>query len=188
MMKGWKTWIAVLVAFMSALVLIGQGFIADPMDWELIKQGITALIAAFGMLGLGHKLEKNGKKQLIPEGGRKVEMKTAITLLYMLITVIQTDPFLLMNISKETTEALKRDILKAVEKEYREKFEKFDERLDRHDIEIGIVKKAIEWIETMYKTILFGIGGLYLTIGLTWWHAMRKIRKANGYAANTGKS
>jgi hypothetical protein len=53
MMKGWKTWAgAVLVAASAAL-----GFLGEP---EAAK-AVLGFGAAFGIAGIGHKIEKSGK-------------------------------------------------------------------------------------------------------------------------------
>lgn len=51
MMKGWKTWLAV-----GGMLLLG---IADIVN-DQTESGITKIVAAVGMLGIGHKIEKHG--------------------------------------------------------------------------------------------------------------------------------
>jgi len=48
-MKGYKTWLAV-----AGMVILGAVDILD----DQLEQGITKIIAALGLLGIGHKIEK----------------------------------------------------------------------------------------------------------------------------------
>lgn len=49
-MSGWKTWLAVIATAALGVVSIANG------DTDT---GIQQIVVAFGMLGLGHKIEKN---------------------------------------------------------------------------------------------------------------------------------
>ena len=60
-MSGWKTWVAVIGAVAAGVVLIVKGLLATPMDWASIGEGILAILAAFGIGGIGHKIEKMGR-------------------------------------------------------------------------------------------------------------------------------
>ena len=59
-MKGWKTWIAAIGAFCAGIAMIVDGLMSDPLDPDKIYKGILACIAAVGMVGIGHKIEKKG--------------------------------------------------------------------------------------------------------------------------------
>ena len=52
LMGGWKTWVAALGTIALGIVEIANG------DAE---SGITKLVAAFGLIGLGNKLDKAAK-------------------------------------------------------------------------------------------------------------------------------
>jgi len=52
-MKGWKTWTSAGIVMVVALLeFLGYGSIVGPL---------YAIAAAFGVVGLGHKLEKASK-------------------------------------------------------------------------------------------------------------------------------
>lgn len=52
MMTGWKTWVAAI-----ALAALG---VIDIVNGDA-DQGMTKLISALGIVGIGHKIEKGGK-------------------------------------------------------------------------------------------------------------------------------
>ncbi len=52
MMTGWKTWVA-------AICMAGLGFVQ--VFEGATEAGITQIVAALALVGLGHKIEKNGK-------------------------------------------------------------------------------------------------------------------------------
>jgi hypothetical protein len=58
-MTGWKTWVASAVAALSALLMMGQALLSDPFDPTKFYEGLMALAAAVGLVGIGHKIEKN---------------------------------------------------------------------------------------------------------------------------------
>ena len=60
-MQGWKTW-----AGAAALFISGVGQILSSIDWETwtvdgdgINAGIIQIGMALGLVGIGHKIEKN---------------------------------------------------------------------------------------------------------------------------------
>lgn len=54
-MGGWKTWIAAI-----ALAALG---VVDVVNGDL-ETGVAKISAALGMVGLGHKIEKNKAPQI----------------------------------------------------------------------------------------------------------------------------
>ena len=58
-MKGWKTWVAAIGAFCAGAAMVAAGMTSEPVDTEKVYQGIMACIAAFGLVGIGHKIEKS---------------------------------------------------------------------------------------------------------------------------------
>ena len=60
-MSGWKTWVAVAVAFAGGVVKLGQSLLAEPLDANGAYEGLLMIVAAFGLLGIGHKIEKAAK-------------------------------------------------------------------------------------------------------------------------------
>lgn len=59
-MSGWKTWAAGLGAVLGGAALVLKGVAGDSFDFESIKQGVAAIIAGLGIIGIGHKVEKAG--------------------------------------------------------------------------------------------------------------------------------
>lgn len=59
-MGGWKTWLGGLVAVSVGVAGLAYGFLNDQIAIGLLTAGLGAM----GMMGigLGHKLEKSGKK------------------------------------------------------------------------------------------------------------------------------
>jgi len=60
-MGGWKTWASGLSAFCTGLVALIAGAVSDPIDPVKIWAGILACAGALGVVGVGHKVEKNAK-------------------------------------------------------------------------------------------------------------------------------
>ena len=60
-MGGWKTWLAAIAGICTAVGMIITGFLAEPMDWDMVGKGWAALIAALALIGIGHKVEKASK-------------------------------------------------------------------------------------------------------------------------------
>lgn len=58
-MNGWKTKAAGIGAILGGAALAISGLVGDKFDFESIKQGVAGIVAGLGMLGLGHKLDKN---------------------------------------------------------------------------------------------------------------------------------
>jgi hypothetical protein len=57
-MGGWKTWLAVIGGICTGVGMVIAGLLTEPMDWTLIGKGWAAMLAAWALLGYGHKLEK----------------------------------------------------------------------------------------------------------------------------------
>jgi len=64
-MKGWKTWSAAIAGVFTGLGLVVSGFIADPMDIDMVVNGVMAVSASLGLVGIGHKLEKNKARKYV---------------------------------------------------------------------------------------------------------------------------
>ena len=52
-MKGWKTWAAALGALILGIVDIVNG---------AVETGITKIVGALALIGIGHKIEKSSDK------------------------------------------------------------------------------------------------------------------------------
>ena len=59
MMSGWKTWASGIVTFCTGVVMIGNGLLSDPVDPNQIYAGLLTCGGALGIIGIGHKIEKN---------------------------------------------------------------------------------------------------------------------------------
>lgn len=57
-MSGWKTWAAGIGAILGGAALVLKGIAGDSLDFESIKQGVAAIIAGLGVLGVGHKVDR----------------------------------------------------------------------------------------------------------------------------------
>lgn len=57
-MGGWKVWAAALGLAATGLGMVISGLLAEVIDAEKIKEGVLMIIAAVGMIGIGHKIEK----------------------------------------------------------------------------------------------------------------------------------
>lgn len=62
-MSGWKSKAAGIGAILGGLALVIKGVVADSLDFQSIKEGIAAVIAGLGVLGVAHKIEKAGLPQ-----------------------------------------------------------------------------------------------------------------------------
>jgi hypothetical protein len=58
MMTGWKTWVATIGAIATGVVRSAQALIADPFDANALYEGLCIILAGFGFVGIGHKIEK----------------------------------------------------------------------------------------------------------------------------------
>lgn len=59
-MSGWKTWVAGIGGILAGLGVVAAGVVHDGgIDWTAVQNGGAAVLAGFGVLGLGHKLDKN---------------------------------------------------------------------------------------------------------------------------------
>jgi hypothetical protein len=58
-MTGWKTKAGGIGAILGGAALIITGVIGDKFDFELVKQGVAGIVGGLGLLGIGHKLDKN---------------------------------------------------------------------------------------------------------------------------------
>ena len=61
-MSGWKTWLSVIGGICGGIILIIKGLLAVPMDFMSIGEGVLVILAAFGIGGIGHKIDRMGKK------------------------------------------------------------------------------------------------------------------------------
>lgn len=59
MMGGWKTWAAAGGLCLLGLALIGMGLLATELRAVLFALGLQAILFGFGLVGIGHKVEKN---------------------------------------------------------------------------------------------------------------------------------
>jgi hypothetical protein len=59
MMGGWKTWVAAIGLIASGIGMIATGFVAEPMNFDMIVAGWGSIMAGLALVGIGHKLEKN---------------------------------------------------------------------------------------------------------------------------------
>lgn len=59
MMGGWKTWAAAGGLCLLGLAMIGMGLLATELKEVLFGLGLQAILFGFGLVGLGHKVEKN---------------------------------------------------------------------------------------------------------------------------------
>ena len=57
-MGGWKTWAAVGGLCLLGLALIGMGLLATELQEMLFGLGLQAILFGFGLVGLGHKIER----------------------------------------------------------------------------------------------------------------------------------
>jgi len=57
-MEGWKTWVAMLLGVATGIGMVCTGLLSDPMDFNLIGQGLLVIAAALGIGGVGHKIDK----------------------------------------------------------------------------------------------------------------------------------
>ncbi len=64
MMGGWKTWAAAGGLCLLGLALIGMGLVATALKEVLFGLGLQAILFGFGLVGIGHKVEKNAAANL----------------------------------------------------------------------------------------------------------------------------
>lgn len=64
MMGGWKTWAAAGGLCLLGLALIGMGLLATELKEVLFGLGMQAILFGFGLIGIGHKVEKNAAANL----------------------------------------------------------------------------------------------------------------------------
>jgi hypothetical protein len=64
MMGGWKTWAAAAGLCLLGLALIGMGLMATELKEVLFGLGLQAILFGFGLVGIGHKVEKNAAANL----------------------------------------------------------------------------------------------------------------------------
>ena len=57
-MTGWKTWAAAISAFCAGIIRIIEGATTDPIDMNKVYEGILTCAGGLGLVGIGHKLEK----------------------------------------------------------------------------------------------------------------------------------
>ncbi|MGD9950286.1 MAG: hypothetical protein AB7U29_17680 [Desulfobulbus sp.] len=64
MMGGWKTWAAAGGLCLLGLAMIGMGLMATELKEVLFGLGLQAILFGFGLIGLGHKVEKSAPVNL----------------------------------------------------------------------------------------------------------------------------
>ena len=57
-MGGWKTWVSGLLGIATGLVSIFKTVADETWNFADVQGGIGMIIAGFGILGIGHKIEK----------------------------------------------------------------------------------------------------------------------------------
>lgn len=60
MMGGWKTWAAAGGLCLLGLAMIGMAMVVDELREVLLGLGLQAILFGFGLVGIGHKVEKWG--------------------------------------------------------------------------------------------------------------------------------
>ena len=60
-MTGWKTKLGGAGLILSGIGSIIAGFVAEPMNGEMIAAGMGLIGAGLAALGIGHKIEKAAK-------------------------------------------------------------------------------------------------------------------------------
>jgi len=61
-MKGWKTWTGVVLVAVSAVIsALGANGVIDHAQAKMISELILTVGGAFGLLGLGSKIDKSNK-------------------------------------------------------------------------------------------------------------------------------
>jgi len=61
-MTGWKTKAGSLGIFLTGVVMIIEGVVADVVNPDKMYQGVMVCFGALTALGIGHKVEKAAKK------------------------------------------------------------------------------------------------------------------------------
>ena len=61
MMGGWKTWAAAGGLCLIGLAMIGMAMVVDELREVLLGLGLQAILFGFGLVGIGHKIEKHGR-------------------------------------------------------------------------------------------------------------------------------
>lgn len=67
MMGGWKTWAAAGGSCLLGLAMIGMALMATELKEVLFGLGLQAILFGFGLVGLGHKVEKNAAAVLLKQ-------------------------------------------------------------------------------------------------------------------------
>jgi hypothetical protein len=65
-MKIGKTMVGGIGVILSGVSMIIAGFTSEPIDGTQIGEGVVIMSAGLGLIGVGHKIEK----QVPPEGGK----------------------------------------------------------------------------------------------------------------------
>jgi sulfite exporter TauE/SafE len=60
-MKGWKTWAAAIGMILGGLGQIVGEVSNDSWSFESVQAGYAMIMAGLGLIGIGHKVEKNAK-------------------------------------------------------------------------------------------------------------------------------
>ena len=60
-MGGWKTWTGGIGMILSGGALIATALASDPVDFVKVAEGIALISAGLAAIGVGFKIEKNGR-------------------------------------------------------------------------------------------------------------------------------
>jgi hypothetical protein len=60
-MTGWKTKLGAAGAILTGLGMVIAGFLANPIDGDMLTRGFTAISGGIIGVGIAHKIEKSSK-------------------------------------------------------------------------------------------------------------------------------
>ena len=60
-MTGWKTKLGGAGMILSGLGMLIGGYVANPINGEMMAEGVTLISAGLAAIGIGHKIEKAKK-------------------------------------------------------------------------------------------------------------------------------
>jgi hypothetical protein len=59
MMSGWKTWVSSIMGIAGGIGRMCAAILSDPVDAQGFWEGFLVLCGSFGIIGIGHKIEKS---------------------------------------------------------------------------------------------------------------------------------